>query len=219
VIKVSWAQLKDFLDSRNVTADFVEFDDKYIIHGLDNEFRLETTLYKDVSDTTDLDDFLDNYKPAANQKKVMDARTRDEREDIRDHISRSVAEFDVNGVAEISIEIPSGGRFIGGGSAFTDVFYPGDCCYAIKVVDVNNILGYGAEFMVSNYHDDEMPEGNQGWYFLPGPNNTGILEVENLGYYGFIPGGLFLELYFKKEASSTATKVFTNFWLGDLTNG
>jgi hypothetical protein len=112
-------------------------------------------------------------------------------------------------------EVGSGdGRYISGGYAFTDSFTFGDKCTAIAVVDVDNVLGMGAETVVQTYHDDQLPASAQGWYMWPAPQVGGEVEVDPIGFYGFVPSGLYLELYFQLAPSGTATKVYTDFYWG-----
>ena len=65
-MKVSWSTLKNFLDTRKVPAQYIDYTDYYHVFGIDNQMRLECMLDKAPSDTTDLTDFETNYKPAAN---------------------------------------------------------------------------------------------------------------------------------------------------------
>lgn len=170
---------------------------------------------KDDSGTTDFSDINEaiNYLKDGIPKEVT---TQFEKDDKRLKLACAEAEFDGNGDAEISIPVPSGGRYIAGGNAFTDAFCAGDKVTACSLVDVDDLLGYGPETVLANYHDSDVASANQGWYFEPRSNNTGWIEIEPIGGYGHLPGGMYLELYFKKAAGSTASKVFVNIWWGKL---
>ena len=68
-MKVSWTILKDFFTTRYVPLNYVEFESYYWLKADDINFSLECELDKNQSDTTDLDDFEDNYKSSANIKR------------------------------------------------------------------------------------------------------------------------------------------------------
>lgn len=139
-------------------------------------------------------------------------QTRFERTDLVLKCCRQFAPFGASGIAEMSIKIPADGRFIAGGYAFTDSFTPGDCVTAISVTDVDNITGAGAETILQTYHDDDLPASAQGWYFWPQPQAGGEVEIDPIGYYGFVPGGLYLEIYYQRAPSGTATGVWTDIY-------
>lgn len=66
-MKVSWTEIKNFIDARSVSPQFVELDKIFIIKAFDGQFSLETEIDKNPTDTTDLDDWNTNYKPEANK--------------------------------------------------------------------------------------------------------------------------------------------------------
>lgn len=68
-IKTTWSYLKSFIESRNVSIQYVETDSSYDLVASDDYFVLSTWLSKNPSDTTDLLDFETNYKPTANKPK------------------------------------------------------------------------------------------------------------------------------------------------------
>lgn len=68
MIEVNWQNIKSFIDSRGLSAQYVELDSRYIIQAHDNSFSLECVLDKSPTDSTDLNDFEANYKPSGNKK-------------------------------------------------------------------------------------------------------------------------------------------------------
>ena len=68
-MKVSWTILKNFFTTRYAPLNYVEFESYYWLKADDISFSLECELDKSASDTTDLDDFEDNYKASANTKR------------------------------------------------------------------------------------------------------------------------------------------------------
>lgn len=217
MIELSWSDFKtQIVDSQIWNLVYFDIVDHYHIYGKQNDFTVLCKIYKDSgADQTD----FEAIKSSIDNKILNNVRTREEREDIRNSICRIECAFDQNDIAEASLVIPAGGLYIAGGEAFTDVFYAGDACTEIKVVDVDNLLGLGAETTIATYHNTSVPTANQGWYFLPNHCNTGLISERSLGFYGFIPEGFYLELYFKKKPASTATTVYINYWMGEQTSG
>lgn len=108
------------------------------------------------------------------------------------------------------------GRYLKDGYAFTNAYYFGDRVSKLEVVDVDNILGFGAGVVLKTYHDEGVAEANQGWLLWAGEQSTGEVDLENAGGWGIFPAGLYLRCTFKKDALSTATKGAINiFWADD----
>jgi len=85
---------------------------------------------------------------------------------------------------------------------------------AVQLTDEDNLLTYGAGTVLASYEDAEADAGQIGWFFEPDANNTGFIEIEPIGGYALLPEGFYLKIVAKKEAASTATKVFVNVWWG-----
>lgn len=66
--QVSWTIFKDFVDTKGLSIQFIEFDSEYSLQAFDGFFSLECVLYKQPTDTTDLDNFETNYKAKGNKK-------------------------------------------------------------------------------------------------------------------------------------------------------
>jgi hypothetical protein len=144
--------------------------------------------------------------------------TRFERVDIDLKMACAEADVQSDGTAEISIKVPgtigSGdGRLIGGGELFFDVADVGDRAIQVAVVDVDNILGMGAETVIKSYCDTDLPDDNRGWYV---PVKRGHLDVESMGFYGMIPSGLYLEVCLKKGNGVTTGKAYINIFWGKV---
>lgn len=196
---------------------YFDINNHYYIIAKQNDLSVECKIYKDGG--AEQVDFDANLKDSAHTNLIGNVQTQFEREDITLKIAKQVATFDVNGEAEISMLVPgvvgSGDvRYISGGFAFTDSFTFGDAMTSVAVVDVDNILGYGAHTVIKTYHDDEMAEGAHGWYMWPAPQAGGEIEIEPMGFYGALPAGLYIEIYFKLAPGSTATKVWCDIAWG-----
>lgn len=63
-----WKYIKDLLDTRNTSSlHYIETYNTYELVAIDKYFQLKFSLAKNSSDTTDLNDFLNNYKSSANK--------------------------------------------------------------------------------------------------------------------------------------------------------
>jgi hypothetical protein len=102
------------------------------------------------------------------------------------------------------------GRYIAGGEAWFDVATNGDKVELCEVVDIDNVLGYGAGTVLKRWHDEEAISTKQGWYF---PIHRPILSVEPIGGYGFINSELYLRIKAKKANNITTGTLYLNiFW-------
>lgn len=217
-IELPWNDFKNScLDNQSYSWIFFDIDQTYKIFAKQNDFTVLCKIYKDSG--ADQTDFETNYKPNQSIGFKSNVETQFERTDIVLRTAKATAAFS-SGEAEISIKVPgepgSGdGRYIAGGYAFTDNFTFGDKISQINIVDVDNILGMGTHTIIQTYHEVDVDAANQGWYLWPGPlvggSATGEIEIDPMGYYGFIPSGLYLELYFEATASQN---VFCNIWWG-----
>ncbi len=68
-IKVPWAELKQFLDDRSVSPQYINFSSSYIIFGIDGDMILRCEMVKVNPAPVDSDqkDFEDNYKDSGNK--------------------------------------------------------------------------------------------------------------------------------------------------------
>jgi hypothetical protein len=189
-------------------------DDK-VLQDITN---LDLIVSNGVSDIANISDAVD-YLKANIIKKVQ---TRFEDEDKVLHLACGTSTFS-GGEAVINLVIPGeftgvdpetcNGRFAAGGYAFIDAFSFGDKVHKVEVIDVDDLFGYGANFVVKVYHDNDVSIENQGWLFWPEPVGAAV-EIEPIGYYGFIPSGLTLRITAKSIEGSPATFFGCNVWWG-----
>lgn len=66
MLKVDWSDFKQFIDSQRLTPFYFEHKDDYCIHATNGQMYFICCISKSPSDTTDLDDFLNNYKDYCN---------------------------------------------------------------------------------------------------------------------------------------------------------
>ncbi len=67
-MRVEWTEFKSFVSSKLAKPQFIEFDNYYYIVARDGFFELNTEVDKNPSDSTDLDDFENNYKSSWNER-------------------------------------------------------------------------------------------------------------------------------------------------------
>lgn len=67
-IEVQWEQIKEFVDARNVSIQYVDYDGNYYLKVQDGYFSLSTILSQEDQQNADLIDFETNYKPNGNKK-------------------------------------------------------------------------------------------------------------------------------------------------------
>lgn len=66
MIRVNWSQIKSFVTARNVPLQYIEADDSYLLYAYDGQMQLTAYLIKNPADTTDLNDFENNFKADSN---------------------------------------------------------------------------------------------------------------------------------------------------------
>lgn len=81
-MRVDWDTFKTEVASRSLLIQFVDDGTRYHLVAKDDWFLLECQLHKDPSDTTDLDDFENNYKDDAN-KSLMDLKNTPDQHALR----------------------------------------------------------------------------------------------------------------------------------------
>jgi hypothetical protein len=131
------------------------------------------------------------------------------------------------------------GRYVAGGEAIIDTYDPDD--YAmVYIEDFDRLIAaaygagaglgrsmtdaemiaqgdYPAYPILRSYTDDELDAANQGWYFYAEAqgNNLppyGIMDIEPIGGYGFIPSGLYMKIVVNRPNVATGTTRINIFW-------
>jgi hypothetical protein len=152
---------------------------------------------------------------------IKEVITQFEKDDITLKLTSKSAAVDGSGDAVIEILCPgtfngvtphvSNGRFIDKGLAWFNAQHNEDRVKAVEVVDKDNVLGYGANTVIVRYHDEEMATADQGWNI---PKHVGLVEVDALGGYGFVPSGLYLRVKASKGESQTTGTFYINIKWG-----
>lgn len=143
---LSYSTFKDKLTTKELEWQFFEETDKYDLFSVDGKIVYQCTLYK--SDTTNTDDFETNYKPTANKKIGI----------ALDPLNSPVVSFKGDGAygsptkgttTNIDFQLTTD-RYLNGANFYVQNSTMGDYV-AFQVVDVDNLLGYGAGLVLSTW--------------------------------------------------------------------
>lgn len=222
-MQLEWPDFKQVLDQRSMSLQSVVVGDNLWLSAFDNYFKIECLIRGLVGDAY-YDDYAANYAASANQKMKSSVVTEFELEDKVLRLASAEGTFDSSGDCVIEVLVPgtfdplNPSRLIAEAYIVEDVFGWGDRLTEVNIVDLDNILGAGAGYVVETYHDAEMPSSSQGWRFYPTEQSMGEIEVEPVGGFGRIPGGLYIQAKFKRATGNTATKIIADIWWGAKDN-
>lgn len=74
-MQVTWSELKDFVDSRNLSIQWIELFGRYQLIAFDGPFSLETSILKSDPTNDDQLDFETNYKSKGNKQFTTNGHT------------------------------------------------------------------------------------------------------------------------------------------------
>lgn len=213
-IGVDWTTIKNFIQTRNLSIQCIQTADTYYIFAIDNHAELCSQIAITDPPSADQTDFETNFLPSANATVPSNVRTQFEQVSYLLQMSNiSSLNMAPGDSATISIKIPgifSGvnppcdGRYIDAGEGW---FYPGadgDRVTAITVTDNDNLLGAGAGTVLGTYHDAQVDADNQGWVL----HTVYPTEISTLGWYGFIPAGMYMNITVKRSATASGNGNF-----------
>lgn len=213
-LKVSWAALKDFAQDRGLSVQWVLVNNMYCLAAIDGAVELTAQIPMTNPPSADLTDFEDNFKDAGNQSPVSQVRTQFEQPAYLLQMSHGSALAVAPGAAAtITIKIPgtfagpnppAPGRYIDEGLAWASPGADGDVITDVMVVDLDDVLGMGANTVIGTYFDSEVPAENQGWALHP----VFPVEVDTIGWYGFIPAGLYLIITVQRASTASVAGNF-----------
>lgn len=214
-ISLIWSKFKVEITNRKLNIQCVDSGEYYYLCAFDGPLEIDCCVLKDNGE--DQTDFETNYLANTNQSPTPQVITQFEKRDKTIKLSHGETDVDESGNAIILLKIPgiagSGdGRWISSGIAFFDTHTPGDKVTGVYFTDEDNILGYGAGFIVGSYTDDEVPEINRGWAIPP----TGWVKAEALGGYGFAPAGFYIKVIAFKAGASPSGKFYCNWEWGKV---
>jgi hypothetical protein len=224
-IYVQWPVLKEFVDSRKVSIQYVEDQENYYLRALDGLFSLACDLTKSIHQT-DVLEFEQNYKALSNRPPRSVVVPTSEFNDKTLKLASLQIDTDGSGRGEASMRVPGAfngtdgrrdppcnGRYIEYGIGWFKNPIHGDKCLGIYVEDRDRILaqvmgGLSDEQMrdpsmgslpsypiIGSYTDDEMPSLNQGWYL----NASYETKIDAASGPGFVPSGMYIVVKVQKS--------------------
>lgn len=205
MVELVWEKFKVLLD-RGLDFTELEFADSYELYCVNGSIPFRCQIPKGSIVETE---YTASYQANAKPYVSSNVRTAFEGTNYLLQMSSLVHENIAPG-DEVDLEIlipgtfngpnpPSNGRYIDGGEAWFTPGVSGDRVLSLSVVDKDDILGMGPGTVLGTYHDVEVPAGNQGWRLHP----VYPTEVETLGWYGFIPAGMYLVMRVKRSPVAT----------------
>jgi len=206
MIELAWAEFKDqVLDTGMWKWTYFTVGDEYKIHAKQNSFSVLCKINKS-NDPTDAEDFETNYMANANSQFVDRVESRFELDEIVLKLARINGTADASGDLALDLVVPGTfgavERYVQGGYAYTDSYQFLDKITKVEVLDYQNYMGYGANTVLKTYHDADVDEANQGWFFEKHFGNEGVVEIEPIGWYGQFYGDLKLRITFKVAANA-----------------
>lgn len=219
LIDVDWATLKTYITNK-AKLRYIDRETFYLISYKDDDSTFQCSILIEDPANADQDDFETNYKEDANKPILKEVRTQFERDDLILKLACAQGVVDENQECILTLIVPgtpgvNSGRYVAGGYGFSDIYTFGDKFAKVEIVDIDDLLGYGPNTVLASYHDDDLPEANQGWLLWCEDGNQGGVDIDPIGYYGNIPSGLYLRITYKGVETTLATKVAVNIWWGE----
>lgn len=225
-IEVGWSTLKEFVDERSLSIQWVDIDVKYLLCAMDGPFCLNSEIKKENPANSDQTDFENNYKTIGNKSPKSQVVTQYE---LDNKSLRTIAVFcqtNSSGIAKVSIKIPSNGRYVAYGDAEFEEKEFGDYISKIEVSDLDRLIAWQMALAqdpnATNPVDDSVVQAN-GYPLYPclehydertietSSNTAGTIvggmtmnfqgqpsEAQPVGGYAFLPGDMYFIIECKK---------------------
>jgi hypothetical protein len=185
-----------------------------VLFGVETKITFKADL--SVGEKTILDQIVDQHVPVAPVPAAMEVVTQFEKNDKDLKLASAIGDVDgTTGIGVVFLKVPGNpsagdGRFVAGGTAWFDTQQINDRVL-VYVTDEDNIFGYGAGAILKSYTDDDCAAEFQGWRI---PMRRGLVEVEPIGGYGFMPAGAYLKIIGRRDPSALPNQkfVFNVFW-------
>ena len=122
---------------------------------------------------------------------LIEVITQKEKTDIILRMASGKVLSNATGLAVLDIKVPGiigseDGRYVQGGSAWF-ANHHNDDHFQVHVIDVDNLMGYGAGVQIGTYTEEG---DNAGFYAEP----DGRVQVSSMGFFGFLPSGVYLRM-------------------------
>lgn len=145
-MQVKWEILKNFVDQRALSIQWIDLGDRYFMRAFDSNFSLSCDVHKEL-EADDCADFEQNYMNNGNKSPRSEVVTQFEKNDKTTKLARAKAIIDPQTKkATILIKVPgiagSGdGRYISGGYAISED-YDKDDYATVRVKDEDRLLAW-----------------------------------------------------------------------------
>jgi len=198
-INMQWSDLKAFAIARSLSIQYVIANGFYYLAAIDGsmEVTAQIPIVSPTPSGSDQSDFETNFMPAANSSprgNVVQVLGKDTLVLCPFGVSFSAP---ANQSTTYSYALTSA-VFLRGGVLFASPGTLGDQL-TVQIVDVNNILGAGANYVVATYVN--------GWYVMPNQQNA----IEDISVSSEIPAGLYVNFIYNNTSPTQATQVIVNF--------
>ena len=198
-IELPWSEFKTQCLDAGWQFMYFQRGDTYFIYANQNSFFILCKIVMD--DGADHVEFETMYQPGASSNIRSNVSTQFERQDIVLKLAHCDGQADGNGDLELTLKVPGtfgvDYRYAAGGYAITDSYSWTDKISKVEIIDVDNVLGQGANYIAKRYHDSEVDSANQGWPFWKSHGSEGECEIEPMGWYGHLPAELYLRVTLK----------------------
>jgi hypothetical protein len=196
--QVEWEEFKAFVSAHNLQEyiKYYEYADKYFLYAVDKYFYIRCVIRSNV-DSTEKTDFETNYK--ANCNKPIDTAFH-----LPGKYKTAFEGFSGVGIKNTTTNIDykiTGNKRMAGLKVFLKNQQWGDTV-ALQLIDKDNILGYGAEFVLrefaSNWNIDTQNEAQ---------------NIEFTGYLSDILNGFYLRAIYTSVGTTDDVLVKVNLYL------
>jgi len=218
-MELNYTDFKAVVESRNMSLQSVVVGSNLWLSAMDGVFSVTCLIPTDVENADNID-WESNYASRANKSPKSKVLTEFELEDKVLRLASIEGTFDVDGLCVLEILVPgtfdpfNPSRLIAQAYLLENVFGWGDRLIEVNIVDKDNVIGYGANTVIEIYHDAEVPAANKGWRFYPTEQGMGEIEIEPVGGFGRIPGGVYIQAKVQRAVGNTATKLIADVWWG-----
>lgn len=192
MVTVTWADFKNFVDTRKVSIQWIETVNSYVLRAMDGPFILGVTLDKDIPtpDPSDQKDFEDNYKANSN-KGVVQKMSQTLGEDsfglegVGYHMTATKNSTTTHDLLLTKAYALKGGvAYFGPGCTEKDYM-------KCQIIDIDNILGFGNNVVLDEYISK--------WYVHP----LMAMVAEDVSIATLPAPGLYFRTIYTSDASAT----------------
>lgn len=206
-IILAYDTFKSLVNNKDLVWNYIESDNKYDIYSSENNIIYRTEIFKSCTNIVGIDesenstnktDFETNYKPTANSQNslLLSPFTKNS---VQLNAHGVYATVTKNTIQNIDLKIEHDNVLVHGAMFYAKDAVFGDHVKA-KVVDVDNILGYGAGTVLSKWIEK--------WYIVP---NT-LLKVTQDSAADIL-NGLYLRIQYTSVGTTNNVEVICNYYL------